>query len=66
MATKREILTEMARQVIKPSQKSDPELAVNYLNRLIGEGRMNFHEAKEKILNHFKITESELMQKYES
>lgn len=66
MATKREILTEMARQVIRPSQKADAELAVNYLNRLISEGRMNFQEAKEKILNHFKITESELMQKYES
>ncbi|WP_432709729.1 hypothetical protein [Pedobacter sp.] len=64
--TKREILNDMARNVIKPSQRKDAELASNYLNKLILEGRMDFREAKIKILTHFNITERELMNKYEA
>lgn len=56
----------MARNVIKPSQRKDAELASNYLNKLILEGRMDFREAKIKILTHFNITERELMNKYEA
>lgn len=65
-ASKREILNEMYRVVNKPSQKSDAELAVAYLNRLIHEGMMGFGDAKGKVLSHFKITDRELMQKYDN
>lgn len=56
----------MARTVIKPSQRKDAELASAYLNRLIAEGRMEFKDAKTKILTHFNVTDRELMQKYDA
>lgn len=64
MSKKREIILNMSRTVVKPSQKKDVALAANYLDQLVSTGSMSYIDALKKINEHFTVDEADLLKEY--